>query len=338
MTRPIASVRIITYNHAPYIAQAIDSVLSQRTSYPYEIIIGEDCSTDGTREIALRYQDHYPDRVRVITSEQNVGARANSLRSNEACQGKYLAFLDGDDYWHNPTKLQKQIDLLEAHPEIGLVHGEANVLDQATGDITRNAHEAAGLRYEDDPDPFEGLLTETYRIYTATVCVRKPLLDQVIAANPYELAQPTFLMGDTPRWLELSRVTRFAYVDESLATYRQLPESASRSEDRDRTIAFFESGLAMRKHYMAKYTASPEVRNTCIRTRYATLLLQALSRRDPVLARYALCSMRAERVPIRPRHIAWFMASHSSLVQKLWLKASSLRHRARNEGQVGKRY
>jgi glycosyltransferase involved in cell wall biosynthesis len=334
VTRPVVSVRLITYNHAPYIAQAIDSILSQRTSHPYEVIIGEDCSTDGTREIALEYQARYPDLVRVVTSDRNVGARANSLRANAACRGKYLAFCDGDDYWHSSTKLQKQVDLLEAYPDVGLVHSEADILDEVTGLITHSAQRAAGLRYNDDPDPFAGLLSETYRIYTATVCVRKQLLDQVIAANPYELARPTFLMGDTPRWLELSRVTRFAYIDESLATYRQLPESASRSEDRARTIAFFESGLAMRQHYLEKYGATPELRETCIRTRYATLLLQALSRRDPVLARYVMKSMRSEGVPIRLRQLAWFAASHSGLAQRLWLKASSMRRQARSKTQA----
>jgi glycosyltransferase involved in cell wall biosynthesis len=114
---PLVSARTITYNHAPYIKQCIEGVLMQKTTFPFEYIIGEDCSTDGTREIVLEYAQNHPDIIRVITSDANVGGNENSKRSLSACRGKYLASCEGDDYWTDPLKLQKQVDFLEAHLE-----------------------------------------------------------------------------------------------------------------------------------------------------------------------------------------------------------------------------
>jgi len=118
--QPLVSVRTITYNHEKYIAQCLEGILMQRTDFPFEAVIGEDCSTDRTREIVLAYAKKYPDKLRVITSEENVGVVQNALRVQRACRGKYQAFCEGDDYWIDPLKLQKQVDLLEAHPDLTL--------------------------------------------------------------------------------------------------------------------------------------------------------------------------------------------------------------------------
>src|ERR1700690_2758382 len=113
MKEPLVSVKMITYNHAPYITRAIEGVLQQKTTFPFELIIGEDCSTDGTREIVFAYQKKYPDIIRVITSDKNVGMNINGLRTIKAGKGKYIALCEGDDYWHNPEKLQKKVDFLK---------------------------------------------------------------------------------------------------------------------------------------------------------------------------------------------------------------------------------
>lgn len=114
---PKVSVSMITYNHGEFIAQAIESVLMQQTTFPYELVIGEDCSTDNTREIARAYQERYPAVIRLIIREANVGIKANVRETIGACRGEYIALLDGDNYWTSPDKLQKQVDILTAHPE-----------------------------------------------------------------------------------------------------------------------------------------------------------------------------------------------------------------------------
>src|ERR1039458_1989546 len=110
VTNPVVSVIMVTYKHERYLAEAIEGVIRQKTSFPVELLIGEDCSTDGTREIALSYQKRVPEMIRVITSEKNVGMHENFARLIVAARGKYIAFCDGDDFWHRPDKLCRQIE------------------------------------------------------------------------------------------------------------------------------------------------------------------------------------------------------------------------------------
>ncbi len=127
MAEPLVSVMMITYNHAKYIAKAIEGIVQQKTTFPIELVIGEDCSTDGTREIVYEYRSKYPNIIRVITSDRNVGIKINAKRTRKACSGTYVAFCEGDDYWHHPEKLQKQVDYMASHPDCGLVYSNYNV-------------------------------------------------------------------------------------------------------------------------------------------------------------------------------------------------------------------
>jgi glycosyltransferase involved in cell wall biosynthesis len=114
---PQVSVCFITYNHTQHVAQAMESVLSQRTSFPWEIVVGDDASSDGTREQILEYARLRPDLIRPFCRTQNIGMVANIAATLKECRGGYVALLEGDDYWNCETKLQAQKDLLDGHPE-----------------------------------------------------------------------------------------------------------------------------------------------------------------------------------------------------------------------------
>lgn len=122
---PTISVWVITYNHAAFISQCLDSILSQVTRHSFEICIGEDDSSDGTREICLEYAKRYPDLIRLFLRDRQDPARRgcaagwqfNFIETFKACRGKYIAPCDGDDFWSDPNKLQKQVDFLEQHPQ-----------------------------------------------------------------------------------------------------------------------------------------------------------------------------------------------------------------------------
>src|SRR5579864_5088925 len=114
------SVMMITYNHERFIAQALESVLAQRVNFDYEIVIGEDCSTDRTREILLEFCRRYPKRIVPLLKDKNVGAMRNVEATLAACRGQYLALLEGDDYWTCEDKLQRQIDFLDEHPDYAI--------------------------------------------------------------------------------------------------------------------------------------------------------------------------------------------------------------------------
>ena len=101
------SVAMITYNHERFIAQAIESVLMQQTDFAVELVIGEDCSTDKTRAIVCAYGERYPERIRLLLPERNQGMIPNFVATMNACQGQYIALLEGDDYWTDRIQAAK---------------------------------------------------------------------------------------------------------------------------------------------------------------------------------------------------------------------------------------
>ena len=131
-SQPLVSVLVMTYNHAEYIRQALDSVLAQVVNFEYELLISEDCSTDGTRATVMEYQQRHPERIRLLLSPENVHNNTVVTRGIEAARGKYIALLDGDDYWRVPDKLQRQVDFLEHHPECSISFHNALVVDETT--------------------------------------------------------------------------------------------------------------------------------------------------------------------------------------------------------------
>jgi glycosyltransferase involved in cell wall biosynthesis len=123
------SVCCITYNHKQFIGEAIDGFLMQKTNFPFDVVIGDDCSTDGASEIIDAYKEKYPDKIKVIRGSKNVGAHENMRNTIKACTGKYIALCDGDDYWTDPNKLQKQVDFLERNNEYVMCCHYTRVID-----------------------------------------------------------------------------------------------------------------------------------------------------------------------------------------------------------------
>jgi len=123
--RPKVTALLLTYNHEQYIEQAFRSIMMQETNFDFEVVVSEDCSTDNTPEILRRLVHENPswkDKVRLILREQNIGAQPNIADGYENCRGEYVAYLDGDDYWIDPTKLQRQVEAMEANDWIGCFH------------------------------------------------------------------------------------------------------------------------------------------------------------------------------------------------------------------------
>lgn len=130
---PLVSVVLRTYGHAPFIAQAIESVLIQQAPFSYELVIGEDCSTDGTREIVRAYAERYPQLIQAELPEQNLGHGLILQRAIEATRGRYIAYLDGDDYWTSADKLRRQVAYLEAEPDCRSCFHDVSLVYDAAG-------------------------------------------------------------------------------------------------------------------------------------------------------------------------------------------------------------
>lgn len=132
---PTVSVFMMAYNHEKYIAEAIEGVLMQRTNFDFDIVIGEDCSTDNTRQIIIYYQQKHPGKFKLLLHERSIGAMSNQIAVLKACQGKYIALCEGDDYWTDPYKLQKQVDFLEANEGYSMCGHRFQYFYQETGEF-----------------------------------------------------------------------------------------------------------------------------------------------------------------------------------------------------------
>jgi glycosyltransferase involved in cell wall biosynthesis len=279
---PLVSVTVATYQHAPYIRECLDSLLAQRTTFPYEILIGEDASTDGTREICMEYAVRHPDRIRFFPRDRKlshlpVGNRTMRLNGRwlrKSARGAYLAPCEGDDYWCDPHKLQLQVEMFQQNPELALVHGDAHQFFQASGQWRRHIHQAKG-DLKEGGNLFEALITSDYRVVTCTAMYRRDWWDQIAGLESYQKSWQQFPMGDTPLWLELSRFGSFGYLDRPLGVYRTLEESASQSRDPRRKLNFQLAMLWMRLHYMDCYEVSSEFRRQVIERRARNLLAKA---------------------------------------------------------------
>jgi len=310
---PLVSVAMITYNHEKYIRQAIQGVLNQQTAFPYELVVGEDCSLDNTRRIVLGFQQRFPQRVRAITSPRNVGAHQNARRVVQACHGKYIAFCEGDDYWHNPQKLQVQVDFLEANPDYGMVHGDVRLHYVATGAI-ENSTSGRSEQWRDDNAYLE-ILSGSRIIWSPTACLRAKLYRAVLEQNP-ECRDERFLMGDVQTWLEISRLAKVKGIPEQLATRNELPESASRSRDPRKMLRFVLSAKAILEHYLQKYECPPDLATAVRLTHTRCVLYYAFKALDREEAQRQYTALKAIPQGVSARHLLFCIGSRSVWLQK----------------------
>jgi len=222
---PVISVCMITYNHQAYIARAIDAILEQESPYTFELVIGEDLSTDRTRAICLEYERRYPRVVRVLDANANLGITVNFARTLSACRGKYLALCEGDDFWTDSSKLHKQVKFMEEHPEYAMTSGRVEMVNEAghTPDDTSQLQEQI-LRMKREPGFFD--LLEYNMINTPTVCIRREVMGR--------LADEATRRGlsysiDYWYWLRVASLYCIFIADEVYASYRVHPEGASRN-------------------------------------------------------------------------------------------------------------
>lgn len=213
----VVSINCITYNHEPYIGEAIEGFLSQQTNFEFEILIGEDCSTDQTRKIIDKYVTKYPTKIKLITSGENVGALKNAFRLHEQSQGKYIALCEGDDYWTDPFKLQKQVDYMEKNPDCTLCFHNAKVLGpnkEETGKIVVPWLKNNEKYFRKDNHYTAGELALLGYIPTASFLYPKCLLDNFPDWAFHSVA------GDNVVKLITSSHGYAYYIDEIMCIYR----------------------------------------------------------------------------------------------------------------------
>ena len=225
--QPLVSVRVVTYNHEKWIAQCLESILMQRTNFSFEVIVGEDCSTDSTREIVQAYAGKYPDKIHVLLAESNLGLMLNSYRVQHACRGKYHAMLEGDDYWIDPLKLQKQADFMEAHPDVSLCFHNALILNEK--------HAATRLLFE---TPFQEIL-DFEAVYQVTLPTASLVARSDILATLPDWRLKIWC-GDLLFRLWCAHHGKFGYLDQMMSVYRRHAGGATSSREQQGHRAYFD--------------------------------------------------------------------------------------------------
>lgn len=316
MSEPLVSVHMITYNHEKYLAQAMEGAISQKTNFPFEIIIGEDCSTDRTRDIVSSYYKKYPQLISVITSDKNIGAIKNSSRITNACKGKYIAYCDSDDYWHTPYKLQEQVGFLESHLDYGLVHSDFDFLYQKKNKIIKSYNRTNKIIIPEG-NIFEDLLNPNYYlIRTVTVCLRRQLLINYFDYNVAETRG--WLLSDLPLWLEIARHSKIGYIAESLATYRLLEESLSNTRNAKKRYQLHLSVADIREYYAKKYGCTEKTRGKMVVRRNRVLLADSFLVQDRKALFEAYLNLKSLNAKISLKEYIFFFGTKSIFLRPLF--------------------
>jgi glycosyltransferase involved in cell wall biosynthesis len=311
------SVSITTYNHEPYIAQAVEGVLAQETDFDFEVVVGDDCSTDGTRAVILDLARRHPGRIRPIFPEKNFGdgGKRIFLETIKACQGRYIATMDGDDYWTSPNKLQLQVELLDSHPECSMCfHDVLKVYDDGS---------RPSERYNGPTPKRLWTLDDAFERCFAAACsplFRREVLDGL---PPWYLELP---FGDWPLLVLAARQGPIVYLDEVMGVYRI---HAGGMWSRLTSIARLEGILAFYRQLEAGLGPAYRARLRRGAARYERDLAFLYEAEGDVgkarsAALRALRSPRAEPVRSSWTHLA-------RLALKPWTR------RARNLGRLGRR-
>lgn len=240
---PILSVWMTTYNHERFIGKAIESVAMQNTTFPIELVIGEDCSTDGTRTKILEYKEKFPDLIFPVFREKNIGMMPNALDALSKCKGKYIACLEGDDYWIDKTKLQKQVDFLESNPEFVVSTHNSELIDENgnKAGLFNSVKVKSTLNFTD--------ILKSWQVPTASMVFRKESLE--VTEWLKNVAN-----GDLAILCLLAYKGKVAYNEDVMCAYRKHSAGASLLVNND-SIRYLKKHrdlwLRLNEYYGSKY-------------------------------------------------------------------------------------
>ena len=208
MNKPKVSACLITYNQENFIRECLEGAISQIVNFDYEIVIGNDCSSDNTEKICLEYSTKYPNLIKYTKRSNNLGMIGNWIETISECSGNYIALCEGDDYWTDPYKLQKQVDFLEANPDYVLSFHKVKIL-QPNGELVEDFITKVPENYETQ----ETLARLGNYIHTPSVVFRN-----VIKEFPPEFSLSP--IGDYFLYMLLSEYGKLKYFEEEMAIYR----------------------------------------------------------------------------------------------------------------------
>lgn len=254
MAEVLVTVKCTVFNHEPYLRQCLDGFVKQYTNFSFEVLVHDDASTDKSKLIIQEYAERYPTIIKPMYETENQYTKGGFYRiiklMNKHIHGKYIAICEGDDFWIDPYKLQKQVDYMESHPNCGLVYTKMYQLDQKTGKVALGwAHQSS----------FEEIITQDNPICTPTVLIRKSIYDEFYSKVPIDFS---WKMADLPLWLYISHETDIKCLSDITTTYRSLENSASHSTNLGKMMQFTYSAYEISKffaNYFQRFNMLPKI-------------------------------------------------------------------------------
>lgn len=245
---------MVTYNQEAYIEDAIKGVLMQKDC-DYELIIADDCSSDGTLAVCKKYQEKHPDIIRIIEQKQNKGVVGNTKDCLMACTGKYIAICEGDDYWIDDHKLQKQVGILNEHQDVSMVHTNWNNFYQEKNEFVSQPIIDGQFVCEKQKgkESIIEIMREDYRgIRFSSICFRNSTLQKAMLADN-ELFSNNYSTCDIALFYVLAYYGKFFYINEETVSYRIRQGSVSISSDNNKIAHFSMGCLYIKAHFIEHF-------------------------------------------------------------------------------------
>ncbi len=286
----IISVVIITYNEEKTIARALDSILEQKCHVPFEIVLGEDCSTDGTRKICEEYAAKYPDIIRLMDKAPNKGFIDNYYDCVLACKGKYIADCAGDDFWITSDKLEKEVSILENDESVTLVHTDWVYYNEKTGERTAPPANVFNKPITDGKTMLEAIVTQTKMpvIHSCTAMYRADILKMEYEKNTYLFRNKEFGCEDLQVCFIMALNGNIAYIPEVTLCYSIGRPTVSTSGDDKKQFMFVRRVTDLSHYFCTEYGLKSKVIDDYFRHRVFALSMHAFRCSDKQLRTEAI--------------------------------------------------
>lgn len=259
----IVSIKCLVYNHAPYLRQCLDGIVNQKTNFRFEAIVHDDASTDESASIIREYANKYPHIIKPIYEKENLYSKHDGTLKKSIdvfLTGKYIAMCEGDDYWIDSFKLQKQVEYLDNHSDCGLVY---TAYKKDCGGVLTEA-----IRYDfGDNCLYNYLAHKGGIIATASTLFRASIYRDITL-------DPKLPMGDVPLWIQLMHISKAHFINDVTSVYRVLTESASHSLDYRKKLLFGRSAIRVRKQFAKEYGYPELVKDLQTRERRLDSLME----------------------------------------------------------------
>lgn len=277
MEERMVSVIVCTYNQERTIGRTLDSILMQECTLPVEIVIGEDCSSDGTLDVCRRYEARFPGRIRILANTANKGIVDNYYDCLLACRGMYIADCAGDDRWTDPKKLEKEVAVLDSNPDVGIVHTDWQFFNEATCETTPSPKAAHTGGIEDGTAYMEGILIQTSRpaIHLCTSMYRAGWAKEAHDRYPEYFRNKAYPCEDLQLAFFLAQRGKVAYLPDITLDYSWGGETISNSASHERLFDFYRRATQLSVDLTDRFRLRTPNTGYFIRQRIHALLMHA---------------------------------------------------------------